>query len=386
MAASPPLLRMARQLEHTVEATPKNGLKRRCADRACSLNKRRRISRPPPPPPSYSRVLPSPSQSPSASSTPSSSPATETATTSTPTSTNNGDCNHSSVRHSLSATMKHHNRVRLYVPPIAWTPTHLKLLHLEFKLNHLPDFCDHTRRDNCAPYKREVLRAARQLRCENAEAQQIAMGEILKHYRLQELERTNRLELFYEGKKAARVLTDGIFKAESGLGRLACINLGTVRALRNEYIWQRNPLYLKRRKVQIPNRPVAGLRNKKLKRLKPAVDAEDPYILGVLMALAQKQRQERVRVNVNPSGGDVAEKVYAIAFPFIRARVAYFYKAVIPSSFLEKFEKPYEAIKCDGFVVSYVTIRLDTAEETLSRLIQTLCSHKLLHCAKAQSR
>ncbi|EFY84124.1 hypothetical protein MAC_09831 [Metarhizium acridum CQMa 102] len=353
MAASPPLLRMARQLEHTVEATPKNGLKRRCADRACSLNKRRRISRPPPPPPSYSRVLPSPSQSPSASSTPSSSPATETATTSTPTSTNNGDCNHSSVRHSLSATMKHHNRVRLYVPPIAWTPTHLKLLHLEFKLNHLPDSCDHTRRDNCAPYKREVLRAARQLRCENAEAQQIAMGEILKHYRLQELERnrTNRLELFYEGKKAARVLTDGIFKAESGLGR-----------------------------------PVAGLRNKKLKRLKPAVDAEDPYILGVLMALAQKQRQERVRVNVNPSGGDVAEKVYAIAFPFIRARVAYFYKAVIPSSFLEKFEKPYEAIKCDGFVVSYVTIRLDTAEETLSRLIQTLCSHKLLHCAKAQSR
>ncbi|KID80868.1 hypothetical protein MGU_08865 [Metarhizium guizhouense ARSEF 977] len=171
MAASPPLLRTTRRLQQTAETSPNNELKRKRAGRPGSWSKRRRTS----PSPSAS------STSPSASSIISS--------TSTCTSTD-GDCDQLFVRQSLSAAMREHNRTRLYVQPIAWTCRHLMVLNVQFNLNPRLDACQHSLRVEGVPIKHEVLRAARQLRCESAEVQQIAMGEILKHYKLEELERS----------------------------------------------------------------------------------------------------------------------------------------------------------------------------------------------------
>ncbi|TWU70495.1 hypothetical protein ED733_000709 [Metarhizium rileyi] len=251
MEASPPWVRMTRPYEHTVEAMSKDGLKRKCADRADSpWNKRRRITSPP---------LPS-SESPS--------PSSLSSSTSISTS-RNIDLDRWSFGRSLSAILKEHNRTRLYVPPIAWTSTHLKLLLVQFNRNPQPDVCGHAcRDDDCAPHKHEVLRAARQLRCENAKAQQIAMSEIMQHYNFKS-HKTKCMELCYGGKNVTRVLADGVFKAHSGFRRLACINLGTIQALRKKYIQQRNPMYRKQRNMQMRNEPVAGLRDIKLRRIEP---------------------------------------------------------------------------------------------------------------------
>lgn len=63
---------------------------------------------------------------------------------------------------------------------------------------------------------------------------------------------------------------------------LAYLNLKTVTSRRENSI-----------EMPVSNRfnpPVARLRQKKLRRLQPVREVEDPYIVAVLIALAQEQR------------------------------------------------------------------------------------------------
>lgn len=64
---------------------------------------------------------------------------------------------------------------------------------------------------------------------------------------------------------------------------VAYIDLGTLRSLREKTL---GVFYRARR-----NSPVARLRQRQLKKLLPANEAQDPYIAAVLIALAQEQQR-----------------------------------------------------------------------------------------------
>ncbi|KAK2592823.1 hypothetical protein QQS21_009491 [Conoideocrella luteorostrata] len=323
---------------------------------------------------------------------------------------------------SLRAVMRMHSRKRLYVRAIAWTTEdQLQVLGIRFmnrhktedqqhaapKMNDKPAAKENRRQLTTRPitleFRDQVLRPVRQLRTLDAEAQAKAMAEILQHYELRRAS-DDHVTMYYDGRAVDVLRTGGTFKTQSGNNRrVAYINMQTVRSLRNEHVWSRNPLWGK------PNGPVERLRKKKLRRLQPAREAEDPYIAGVLVALAQEQQRERQRQRqqreqqeqqqqqqkhqpqhvqlqrcmgrrVDTEGCEGHGMVYAIALPYMRPRIAYFYKASIRHEFLQRLEKPGAAATDaagNGVSISYVAFSLMEPEDALQHLTRLFQENKL---------
>lgn len=103
------------------------------------------------------------------------------------------------------------------------------------------------------------------------------------------------------------------------------------------------------------------LRQKKQRQLTPPDLAEDPYILCILIALAQKQLEDRDQT-------DEPLRVSLLALPGARASHLYFYTACFPFSFLNKFTEPSLFLECPTVSISYVKIPLDKPEEFLYHL------------------
>lgn len=292
----------------------------------------------------------------------------------------------------------------MYVSSIAWTKLHLAILNVKFinrqsqrgqcfatqqmdageNPGDAQDFGENSRthstiKDDSHAIDKIALSAAAQLRAANAKIQQSAIGTILRECGFDH-ERVSWLGLHYGGKSAQRIKTSGLYVAKSGMDLLACMNLGAIRRIREKYVHDKNPLTLTRKRTPVVNGPVAGLRKIKLKRIEPELDIEDAYIASLLIAMAQEQRRRKGKIG---NLEELAEEVHAVAFPFIRARVAYFYKAVVPYAFLEQLEKPHEAVACEGFTVSYVSVSLAVPEKALHSLVKLFCSNGLLPCAKA---
>lgn len=114
------------------------------------------------------------------------------------------------------------------------------------------------------------------------------------------------------------------------------------------------------------NNPVGLRKEKLLHRLQPAMEAEDPYIIGILIALAQQQQRLRDENGAPPP--TTGEKVYALFLPEAPAEVMYFYKAVIPRAFLRKLEYPWEAHECPQVTVSYRSVDLTDPAKALGRI------------------
>lgn len=70
-----------------------------------------------------------------------------------------------------------------------------------------------------------------------------------------------------------------------------------------------------RRRQQLPNVPVAAARQLQLKHLEPADPCRDPYILVVLLGLAQAQA-ETVAVSSSSSKTDRTRHEYRVSFLF----------------------------------------------------------------------
>ncbi|GAO18441.1 hypothetical protein UVI_02042450 [Ustilaginoidea virens] len=165
------------------------------------------------------------------------------------------------------------------------------------------------------------------------------------------------LTLYYGGRAVDDIPTSAVFKAETGPGRLAFIHLRKIEKIRDKHLGLKHARSLD--KLFAKNKPVATRTFKKLQRLQPAVETEDPYIAGILIALAQEQRQARGRAS--------AERVRAIALPYLKhfSTKAYFYTACIPKAFLDRLERPWEAGECDEVTVRYGGISLKDEEAAL---------------------
>lgn len=78
------------------------------------------------------------------------------------------------------------------------------------------------------------------------------------------------------------LFTDGVFSVESNIPVLAYLHLSTLQSRRKNSV--------KVSASNQPNSPVFRLQQKEQRRLQPSKELEDPYIVAVLIALAQEQR------------------------------------------------------------------------------------------------
>ncbi|KAK2593599.1 hypothetical protein QQS21_008687 [Conoideocrella luteorostrata] len=174
----------------------------------------------------------------------------------------------------------------------------------------------------------------------------------------------------------ASVRPDGIFDTEQQRWPyVAYVNFETVSRQRDQYVFGAQNVEGRANVV------ILARGKKKLQAMEPATAWEDPYIAGILVALAQEQREQQRHAGRRADGADAdvdgSQTVYAIGVPGGTAVELYLYAAVIPAEFLDKFEMPSEASECGGVVIRYYTVNL-TEEKTAADLIRrVLCGNAL---------
>lgn len=169
------------------------------------------------------------------------------------------------------------------------------------------------------------------------------------------------------------------------------------------------------------NYPIGRLRRKRLRQLQPAVQAEDPYIAAILIALAQGLRQEKrlqgMRATAETATGADANaallrspastgegrledagsrfkvrprrsreslrtslyltntgyfQVRLLATTYKEPRCLYLFTARFPAKFLDKLDTPSRFSPCDPLVISYSRIDLVQSTSRLAKLLETL--------------
>ncbi|CAH0025850.1 unnamed protein product, partial [Clonostachys rhizophaga] len=284
-------------------------------------------------------------------------------------------------RKSICAIMRQHCRSRLYIPPIYWTSEHLKLLGCEFSSKEVPQ---NERR------RRSPISVALQVSDDGTvavEKMDTTLGYAVRAAGL--LSRPCAMEgrvsavislLAACGIEQRDIQTDGIFASEFATAFLAYINLDVLHSLRSQHIRQK---FLPRTRVRGRlNSPVASLIRKNICRLKPENEIEDPYIVAVLIALAQHQyrRREQLRNNTAASAPSPEQedcfsklfKVHLLAVPDIAARELYLYAARIPPAFLDKFDQPSKFSPSRPISVTYYSLPLRNARKLPKRLLDAL--------------
>ncbi|KND91536.1 hypothetical protein TOPH_03863 [Tolypocladium ophioglossoides CBS 100239] len=305
---------------------------------------------------------------------------------------------------SIHAIMRQHCRSRLYVHPLFWTAEHLKLLGCEFVSKKVPR---NKRQKTLIPTELHVsddatadvkngwaVRAAKRL-CQPCPlaARISAIGELLAGCNIVNLESPTLLSFCFD-RRVVKVATDGIFGSEPATPSLAYINLDKVHSFRGKCLRRR---FVGRRRE---NAPVARLIRKKLCHLKPEKEAEDPYIVAALIALAyqqyQQQQQPRNNASVSVTHDEAAtvqstvgttitipsgEKDKSISRPFevrllavpgIAARELHLYAARIPPGFLNKFDRPSKFSPSEPISIVYYSLPLGNAEKLPKRLRRAL--------------
>ncbi|KAI9040150.1 UbiX family flavin prenyltransferase [Aspergillus affinis] len=153
------------------------------------------------------------------------------------------------------------------------------------------------------------------------------------------------------------------------------------------------------------NYPVIRIRNKHLRLIKPHNPAEDPYIMAMLIALAQEQRrrqqdadsQHRARTTAcqitqqddntaascpaiapicrNP---DQSFKVNVLAISGARTELLYVYTANISAEFLNGFDEPSCGLPSLPIVATYRCIPLKSRRNAVKMLHGLVCAGSLL--------
>ncbi|KAH8812751.1 hypothetical protein F5884DRAFT_856046 [Xylogone sp. PMI_703] len=178
------------------------------------------------------------------------------------------------------------------------------------------------------------------------------------------------------------------FLSESVTPSLAYISLYTIRSLREKYI--------RTARCNRMNPPVAMIWKKKLQNLQPPNEAEDPYIVAILIALAQEQRRQQSHSTedekadmttltresnsqvpshtiITPENASSVFKVHVLAIPKSDARYLYVYAAHITPEFLDQFDNPSQFSPSHPVCVSYHDISLVSVEKLAKELYNSLC-------------
>ncbi|KAF5000395.1 hypothetical protein FDECE_11215 [Fusarium decemcellulare] len=322
---------------------------------------------------------------------------------------------------SINNIIREHSRSRLYVSPLHWTSQHLQLLDCQFVLEKAVQQNERSgpeqrRRPGnanhgcCAGGKgtagqhqygetpnlptEAAIRAAADhlLNARTSAFKTLAIQDLLEDDGICQHASVD-LSFCFDQHVTVTLQTDGTFSCSSSRStapNLAYLDLEAVGSRRDN-------------SVKIPscnrvNPPIASLRQKRQRRLRPTNEMEDPYIATVLIALAQQRRcqrdasatehvtmpempatyalPERSRSTSRPFSEATKEtlthyKVHLLALPTIDTRNLYFYTAHIPSAFLDRLDRPSRYIPSSPVLISYYRIPLTSPAKSI-RAMRTL--------------
>ncbi|KAF5018789.1 hypothetical protein F66182_9207 [Fusarium sp. NRRL 66182] len=165
---------------------------------------------------------------------------------------------------SINSIIREHSRSRLYVSPLHWISQHLQLLDCQFVLKKTAK----QKHEESSQEERQRLGSTDQSSCSKSKA----LG--------------NRQH--FDQRVVSALKTDGAFSCSSSRSTapsLAYLDLETLGSRRDKSV-----RFSSSNRV---NPPIASLREKRQRQLRPLIEVEDPYIAAVLIALAQGRRRQR---------------------------------------------------------------------------------------------
>ncbi|KAL3475715.1 hypothetical protein BJX99DRAFT_229192 [Aspergillus californicus] len=316
--------------------------------------------------------------------------------------------------------LRQNSRERLYVRPILWTVRQRKLLLFEF----IPGKGQLKEED---PPSKSVLRSLRDKSpfghpthaifilpipaFGNANKAHLSM--LLKAYNLNKLV-AGHLPFFFASQNATRVWVDGLFSYTDSINlpSLAHIRFETIKSLRKKTVY--------RGRSWKSNTPVRNRYSKQLRSLEPKSPLKDPYIVSILITLAQAQRrvlagQESYldKVTADAPMREQMEAEGLIDKPCIPKRTLvgkqatqgtpqafntivlatdekarydlHVYTATIPVEFLERLDVPSRQSPCVRVPVKYFRVNIKGARKGLQALHQLLCASSCVLCTEEQA-
>ncbi|KAF5022480.1 hypothetical protein F66182_5452 [Fusarium sp. NRRL 66182] len=235
---------------------------------------------------------------------------------------------------SINDIIRQHPRERLYVQPLEWTQLHLDLLKAAFQEDMLQHLSGPP--ENGKPAGR-WSRAAERLA--NSDLKNAAIKTLVSEdggpLRFQ-----RPFGYFCFSPRHEFRLHGAIFSQRSS-GTLAPVFAFMMRGMIGI---QREGVFVLP-KPRRPNPPAELLREMRLKKLEPSDPWRDPYILAVLVGMAQSQ----------------AEDKQTPRFPYVDEKnhdYMYFYSAGISVAFLSKFEYPATLAKPKDAISSELCIQM----------------------------
>lgn len=280
---------------------------------------------------------------------------------------------------SINALMRAHPRIRLYVPSIAWLSSHqLRLLGCHFVRRPIvaaPGEQSNHRQHNLSWQKQvELIRAARYLRKPSIHTSNTAVVRgLLQIYDYATIPYEN-LPLRFGGRIVDKVWVDSLFSSDPRTAHptFAHIHYETLQRHRRRHVNSSR----KRRF----NLPIEQLERAKLRRLQPLQEEEDPYIIAILIAMAQEQQCLSSPAPIcDPSSHGQHRvqtffKVNLIASQDTDSPCLWIYKASIPSTFLDRLDEPSRFFPDSDFMVRYCRIPFSVSEKFADRLHRVLSS------------
>ncbi|GLA77078.1 hypothetical protein AtubIFM55763_008960 [Aspergillus tubingensis] len=321
---------------------------------------------------------------------------------------------------SIDSILRDNSRDRLYVPPVAWTMRHLRLLGCGFTLR--------TSKRKDRPHSQAVIldspvhdlpkpnlsadlrRAMLQFGGRRTlEVKKTAIKEILGAYGFSRLSYES-LSFYFRQQPVASVWTEGVFSRDSTGPSLAYVTFDGIQSRRSKFVHNSTGKGF--------NEPVFRTCDKKLRSLQPANTVEDLYIMGILIALAQEQRRHRQRNEeqgeeaaecsiMQREDGDTTNstssstpprfgtdrsphycgqcfrnlKVAVLATSEVKDECLYVYTASISVEFLRKFDEPWRSSPNSPVVIEYYPISLGSPMKSLNKLHRVLFAESCRFCA-----
>ncbi|KAH7131501.1 hypothetical protein B0J13DRAFT_105320 [Dactylonectria estremocensis] len=294
---------------------------------------------------------------------------------------------------SVDEIIRRHPRERLFVQPVEWTGRHLELLQCSFELQ---DDDEGSRRRTAREEAHDAdLSDCRPFSYWTHEAESLAVSDS-KNAAIRRIltdrkgpfKCTRPFGFFHFGSDHTFRLHGLVFAPcsprqapgqEQPRPVFAFMQRGMIRIQREAAF----PLPRPRRRQRLPNLPVAAARLLQLKHLEPADPCRDPYILAVLLGLAQAQAELS---SLAESGSNNAWKrrEYRVSAAFVdeeNTKYMNFYSANVSAAFLGHFDYP-ESIQTPQLQILSSSLTIQQREfpykpysSLRQRLIDAIATH-----------
>lgn len=339
-----------------------------------------------------------------ASSSPSSSPSSSSASSSSSMSSSSKPASSRIAKMSIYGIARQHCREEILTNPFRWTSRHLKLLRCSFE-RPLPEpltpatysvtEADYTEERSGTPYLQEFFHY---------------------YYKIQFREQGIRLLLTTDGCPLIAYDALGLYFNGGVIKRLECVSL-CLRSSMHTTLRYRRPLaaFIDRGHIELRrrqsisyrqmryNQPIIRLFNNKWAKICPHEPVYDPYIVTLLIGVAQQKRRHFQEINCDEEATKdvIFSQVLSTFYSKGQCEVVgeeafngwmYLYQANIPLSLLDMFDNPKYAPSTPPSVsVQVIAIRYSPLATLRARLLELMVPEKLVsetygHSARGQKR